>query len=101
MALPDKPRKKEWAACQLSLQNILTTRNMDIIYRQATPDDVVALLSVMDLALGSEDETVTKPDELPARIERWLPRLSDPSIIFWCASPAEMLPYASPASQSR
>jgi hypothetical protein len=66
----------------------------DITYRQATPDDVVALLSVMDIALGSEDETVTKPDELPARIERWLPRLSDPSIIFWYASPVGLVPFA-------
>ena len=84
MGYPTTPKKR---VGKLSLQNILTTRNMDIIYRQATPDDVVALLSVMDLALGSEDETVTKPDELPARIERWLPRLSDPSITFWCACP--------------
>jgi hypothetical protein len=55
-----------------------------ILYRRATPEDVVQLLSVMDLALGTEDETVTKPDELGARVEHWLIRLRDPAIIFWC-----------------
>jgi hypothetical protein len=51
-------------------------------YRRGSEADVVQLLSVMDLALGTEDETVTKPEELAARVEHWLKRLRDPDIIF-------------------